>query len=144
MATDYRKTLAWQAAIDLGPQIVKLAEALPDTEQAGLAQQLRQLMVELPGAIALDVAEGSNVRLPLALRLDAALELVDRVYPALDAAPAQAALAKLLARLRSDQFDETEAAPAPVPVEAEAETLTEQPVGTEVTGGIHVQPDSGQ
>jgi hypothetical protein len=152
--TDYPKTQSWQTAIKLGSHIIALAEQLPEAEQQGLAQQLRQLMVELPGGIALDLVEGTRVRLPLALRLTAALELVERIYPALDAAPARAMLAELCDRLVSDRFTETTGG-SPVAAVAidlsrpEAAPASEQPESTpdapaEPAGSIHVQPDSGQ
>jgi hypothetical protein len=153
--SEYRDTLAWQGAIDLGPHIVKLAEELPEAEQTGLAQQLRQLMVELPGVIAMDLVDDGNVRLHVAVRLAAALELVERIYPALDTAAAREALDTLTMRLASDGFTEKVttnlpnegevqgapvAVPAPtaVPVEAGAVTHLEEATA------VHVQPDSGQ
>jgi hypothetical protein len=155
---DYQQTKAYQGAIALGSELIKLAEQLPEAEQLGLGQQLRQLMVELPGGIALDLIDGTGVRLPLALRLSAALELVEHIYPALDAAPARTALAALTERLVSDGFTEQviapvaeapepEAAlvdPAEVAVLADPALATSVAVATEGTGGVYVQPNSGQ
>jgi hypothetical protein len=152
---DYQHTQSYQQAISLGSELIKLAEQLPEIEQLGLGQQLRQLMVELPGGIALDLVEGSNVRLPLALRLDAALELIEHIYPALDAAPARTALASLTGRLMGDHFAEgpvvepdpvpEEPAPTtPPPVDPAEVPVMAEPAPTEDTGGVHVQPNSGQ
>ncbi len=149
MLADYHQTHSWRAAIGLGPELIKLAEQLPDAEQLGLGQQLRQLMVELPGAIALDLVQGTNVRLPLALRLTAALELIEHIYPALDAAPARTALADLTERLTSDRFAESATATAPSPASPAPEpdshdTPVEASTSEPPAGVIHVQPDSSQ
>jgi len=64
-----------------------LAEELPASEELGLSLQLRQIMVELPATIAADLLRDvSEVRLMPVLKLLATLELIDRVYPALDTA----------------------------------------------------------
>ncbi len=114
--SDYQQTHSWQGAIELGPHIVKVAEQLPGTEQTGLSQHLRVLMVELAGAVAIDLLNGSKTRLPVALRLAAAMELVERVYPALDTSDARTALYKLTDRLNSDKFDEQVTTPNPLPL----------------------------
>ncbi len=160
--SEYRETKAWQQAIELGPKLVKLAEELPQAEQVGLGQQLRQQMVDLPAMVAMDLVDGSSVRLHVAMRLTATLELVERVYPALDAAAAKTALAELTERLASDQFEERVAAPAPpampevlaesetadLPNEGEATpapaTSTIIPISNEEAPAVHVQPDSRQ
>jgi len=151
--SEYRDTLAWQGAIDLGPHIVKLAEELPQAEQTGLGQQLRQLMVELPGVIAMDLVDGSSARLQVALRLAGALELTERIYPALDTAAARTALDTLTERLSSGSFtekitvagqpealapgqiadlpNEGEAAPATAPVAPEVPAAVATPVSVE-------------
>ncbi len=121
--TDYRNTKAWQAALELGPHLVRLAEELPAAEQVGLSMQLRQLMVELPAAIALDLLNDGHTSLVVALRLGAALELIERIYPALDAGPARTAVTALTERISAaGQLSELAngAAPAAVPVVTES------------------------
>jgi hypothetical protein len=104
--TNFRTTASWQAAIALGPGLVRLAEELPASEQLGLAWQLQQTMVELPAAIAFDLqAEGRDTRIPVLLQLIAALDLIERVYPALDTAAIRQATDALFERLSSDQFN---------------------------------------
>jgi hypothetical protein len=112
--SEFRDTHSWQGAIDLGPLLVQLAEELPAGETNGLAQQLRQGMVELPAAIALDMLEkDSYTRRAVSLRLLAIIELIDKVYPALDTAQARTKLEKLIDRIASDKLTErTDGAPA--------------------------------
>ncbi len=127
-ANDYRNTYSWQESIALGPQLVRLAEQLPSAEQMGLAHQLHSAMVELPTAVGMDLTTGGQARLEAVHRLIAILELVDRVYPALDASAAQAAVDQLAARLSApDRFNETVSAPVtatPVADETPAAPVT--------------------
>jgi hypothetical protein len=104
--SEYRTTHSWQQAIRLGSQLVRLAEQLPAAEDMGLSYQLRQSMVDLPAAIAQDLIENTQHRMPAAFRLVATLDLIEHVYPALDGAAAHAAVDQLVARLSSAQFAE--------------------------------------
>lgn len=126
--SEFRDTLSWQTAVDLGPQLTRLAEDLPAGEQMGLALQMRQEMVGLIGGIGLDMLEGQGfTRRRHAVRLLAILDLIDKVYPALDTSDAHTAVQKLLDRLTSDQFTERKpGAPAPAlaPVPAADPTPT--------------------
>lgn len=126
--SDFRSAHSWQEAIDLGPGLARLAEQLPLSEQMGLAWQLQQIMVELPQAIALDLLQdGSMTRRPASLRLIASLDLIEKIYPALDTAEIRTAADNLVDRLKSDRFTEVDGipgsftqtpdpAPAPLPV----------------------------
>ncbi|MDB5178407.1 MAG: hypothetical protein JWN01_350 [Patescibacteria group bacterium] len=124
--SEYRTTFSWQQAIELGPQLVRLAEELPGSEQLGLCWQLQQVMVELPTAIALDLLDDSYTRRPVALRLVATLEIIEKVYPALDTQALRGDAQDLIDRIGSDRFAEQTAdarpepaavaAPAPAPV----------------------------
>jgi hypothetical protein len=116
--SDYRNTLSWKGAIELGPKLIRVAEELPASEEIGLSLQLRQLMVELPAAIAADMAGATDTRQLTMYKLVAALELVDRVYPALDTGDTKTAVDKLAERLAGPNFAEgatSSAAPAPAP-----------------------------
>jgi hypothetical protein len=140
--TDYRNTKAWQAAIELGPQLVRLAEELPAAEQVGLSMQLRQLMVELPAAIALDLLNEGHTSLAVALRLGAALELIERVYPALDAGPARTAVAGLTERVNTPgHLAELAAGVVPAAVPVVAEPASAQPL---VPGAVADLPTEGE
>jgi hypothetical protein len=107
----------WQQAIDLGPRIMELADELPMTEQMGLSLQMRQIMVELPTAVAADLVNGTKTRQTAGLRLLATLELVDHVYPALDTGKLRTSVDALVERLLED------ATPAPAPAHAAAAAL---------------------
>lgn len=104
---DYKESHAWQSAMALAPALMELAEAMPATEELGLSWQLRQSMVELPAVIAEDLAhEAKEPRLLPVLKLVATLELIDKIYPALDTGKARTAADKLAERLMSAGFDE--------------------------------------
>jgi hypothetical protein len=117
--SEYRDTYSWQAALELGPRLMSLAEELPAAEEMGLSFQLRQLMVELPAVVAADLIQDGTTRQTVALKLVATLELVDRVYPALDTAATRTAADNLVERLMGAGFDERATqqpeAPAPAP-----------------------------
>lgn len=157
---EFRKTYSWHAALDLGPELVSLAEDLPLHEQTGLVMQISELMIELPAMVAADLVDGSTLRFGPFYRLTAALELIERVYPALDAGEAKSALEELGARLASASFTELIPAPAialPAPAdqdddEAAAEPAATDPAATTLVPNpdetinpvttVHVQPDS--
>lgn len=82
----YRTSHSYKRAVELGPHLVSLAEELPAAEEMGLSWQLRKLMIELPAAVAQDVLDDSLLRRGAAIRLVTVLELIDRIYPALDTA----------------------------------------------------------
>ena len=108
---NYRDTFSWQAAIDLGRPLTMLLEDLPSQEERGLIMALQSLMIELPAAIANDLLTGSSDRLPVMLRLQAALELIDRVYPALDPSRPRTDLESLMKRTQGDTFTELRTPP---------------------------------
>jgi hypothetical protein len=112
----FRDTYAWQGAIELGSHLARIADELPATEENGLARQLRKGMVELPATVANNVLRDQKEAdlLPL-LKLLAAVDLIDRVYPALDTADTREALEHLFDRLSSADYDATKNPPKPKP-----------------------------
>ena len=48
----YRDLRVWQLALDLAPEVYKLAQSLPKHEQYGLADQMRRAVVSVPANIA--------------------------------------------------------------------------------------------
>lgn len=82
----YRTSHSYKKAVELGPHLVSLAEELPAAEEMGLSWQLRKLMIELPAAVAQDTLSDTVLRRPAAIQLVTVLELIDRIYPALDTA----------------------------------------------------------
>jgi hypothetical protein len=111
--SEYRKTLSWQGAIELGSGLVRLAEEMPGSEEMGLSFQLRNIMVELPSAVAADLLRGTETRHKSLLKLLTVLELVDRVYPALDTAATRAAADRLAERLTGSAFQDELSPAAP-------------------------------
>ncbi len=103
--SEYRKTKSWQLAIELGPKLLNLAEELPGIEDTGLGLQLRQLMVDLPAAVAADLLTDTQTRKTVVLKLVAVLELIDHVYPALDTPATKTATDELAERLFGARFD---------------------------------------
>jgi hypothetical protein len=106
--SDFRDTFAWREAVELGPDLVQLAEQLPASEEMGLAYRLRKVMVELPAAVAWDLLEeNSHSRKQPIARLAAMLDIIDKVYPALDTIEPRKKLEKLADRVgSSDSFGE--------------------------------------
>jgi hypothetical protein len=115
---DYRQSTSWKGALDLAPGLINLAEALPASEEMGLSFTLRQLMVDLPATVATDLLQGTDTRRPVALKLIATIELIDRVYPALDTATTRAAAEALAEQLTTDAIHEAATPPAPAPESA--------------------------
>lgn len=108
---NYRQSDSWKAALDLAPKLVALAEDLPASEEMGLSYRLKKIMVELPSAAAHDQLRGTDTRQRVALQLMAAIDLIDRVYPALDTADTRAGAEKLAARLLEDMAFTPDALP---------------------------------
>ena len=97
----------WQEAIELSPHLVNLAEQLPASEEYGLSMQLRKIMVRLPASAAYDLTEsGSFSRKVEITRLAAILDIIDKVYPALDTAGARKSLEKVVDRVGGPDFGE--------------------------------------
>jgi hypothetical protein len=94
--------------VELGPDLVQLAEQLPVSEEHGLNHQLHLVAVDLPAAIAYDLLESDSYTRKLHIaRLAAMLDIIDKVYPALDTGEARKKLEKLADRVgSSDSFGE--------------------------------------
>ena len=110
---DYRETYSWRAAIELGRPLTLLTEELPAQENSGLITALQSLMVELPSAIASDLIGGTNTRQAAYVRIQSILELIERVYPALDTAESKTKLDELIERTESTAFAEVHVDPIP-------------------------------
>ncbi len=130
--TDYQNTIAWNSALELGPKLTQLAEELPVAEQNGLAQALLCLALDLPTAIGIDIQTGSNTRNEVLVRLQTALELTNRIYPALDIVSVERALEERIERFTGPNFSETIQAPSAEPSQADSEeeipALIDQPI----------------
>lgn len=107
MATlDFKQTHSWQDAVELGAALVVIAESLPPHEQTGLVMQLHQLMLDLPSQVAIDLGDSTKTRFVTVYRLASALELIEKIYPALDTAHVRSDFEQLVSRLESDSFSE--------------------------------------
>lgn len=131
--SDYQNTYAWQAAMELGPKLTMLSEELPSAEQNGLGQALLNLALDLPTAIGADIQTGSTSRFAVLIKLQTALELTGRIYPALDNGAVENALAAKMDRFTGDTFAEMIPAPAapeviPETEEVAAEVVPSQPL----------------
>ena len=150
--SDYRSNPYWKAAVDLGPTLVRLADELPASEATGISQVLRLVAIELPAAIAADLMDGGSTRQAPALKLAAAVELIDKVYPALDTAAGRSAVDALLEKLFASDFggsapaapvvtpEPAAPAPAPAPEVLAADIIAESPAMPAAPTNVTVQP----
>ncbi len=126
----YKESYAWGESIELISKINRLSEDLPELEQATLAAEMRRTAIDIAAAIAVDILSSAPARMDFVCRLDAELELIKRVYSALDTAPVDVGLGLLIKRLQSDAFADAPAKPAPEvdqPNEAEDDDEPSEP-----------------
>ena len=89
--TSFRDLLVWQRAMTLTERVYELTNALPKSEQYGLASQMKRAAVSMPSNIAeghtrktghflehLNTASGSNSELQTQLELTHRLKLLSR------------------------------------------------------------------
>lgn len=113
----YRSYYAWQEAMKLGLTLYHLADELPNEEQHLLASDLRRAAVEVPSVIAHNLLGGQTADLLPIIKLQTAMELIGKIYPALDTADAEAEIKTLADRVSDHgRFMEVVPAPTPVPV----------------------------
>ena len=136
LAIDYRNSLSWLAAIKLSKPLTLLIEELPSQEDHGLIMTIQALMVEVPAMIALDLLDNSDLRRVSLFKLEAAIEVVDHVYPALDTLESRTAVETLIARSFSDSFAELKILPAPPPSEELEVSTPLQPEDTDYLGAV--------
>ncbi|MFI5240742.1 MAG: four helix bundle protein [Candidatus Saccharimonadia bacterium] len=103
MMQDYRKYLVWEEAIVLATQVHNLIDSLPESERSALAVSLNDAAVSLATSISISLSMSQPPVATKAIALLTQLEMVDRIYPALDTAEVDAAAAKLLAKLEHDE-----------------------------------------
>jgi hypothetical protein len=127
---DYQESPGWQAAIKLAVEIDKLCDQLPAGKDA-LIRQLIGSAVDLAAGLATDPAAPASGQANL-LKVATGVELVRRIYPAIDTAVADAGLAQLTRGITSGEWGEPEpepAAPEPSAAADEAgETIAIKPV----------------
>jgi hypothetical protein len=102
---DYKQSYAWQEAIKLAQDVYTLIETLPETAQA-LSDQMAAVAAEVPAEIADCLLERKKASLTAVLKLDSLVELISRIYPALDTADVEHGTKQLLERLQSSHLTE--------------------------------------
>ncbi len=119
---NYQNSYIWKEAVDLADRAQKVSEEIPADAQETLGLALRQSLLEVPAAATMLAMQGDQKHQLPVLKLAAALEMIERVYPAIDLTEAQTALATVTKRLVSPQAAELIAdQPEPTP-EPETET----------------------
>ena len=104
---DFRNTYSWQMTLDLVAHLSQLAEELPSAEEQGLKRHLHDVVVDLPTAVSIDLrASGSTRRHEQLAKLQAALAVIEAVYPAIDVAEINEHSASLEGRLLAANFNE--------------------------------------
>ncbi len=108
MKESYRSFKAWEEAIDLSLLVHSLIESLPSDERSALATSLNAAAVNIPTSIALNLIHMQVADIRDLVSLQTQLELVDRIYPALDTAEVAETGQALLNRLQDPaRFRET-------------------------------------
>lgn len=112
----------------LSQKVHGLIESLPDSESSALASSLNVAAVNLPTSIALSIVQQQPANIRDLVSLQTQLELVDRIYPALDTAEVAQSASVLLARLQDPAaFRQTIPKPEPTPLAIE-DSSAEQPL----------------
>jgi hypothetical protein len=116
---DFRNTYSWQMTLEFVPHLSQLADELPAVEEQGLKRHLHDIVVDLPTAISIDLrASGSTRRHEQLAKLQAALAVIETIYPAIDVTEVNEQVNSLEGRLVGASF--TEQIPEPeAPIEGE-------------------------
>jgi hypothetical protein len=138
MMEDIKKAAVWQEALDLASAVVQLCEQFTD-DQNVLAGHLRGLAIDIPASIASDLSHKREPNADPLVRCAIVLELVKKVYPAIDTEAVESGIENIMARIEKNTFTEVKAsapatpvvepsqigAPAPVPPEKTPEDVGE-------------------
>ncbi len=152
-----KNSYAWKEAIELSLDLIRICEEFSDGDHNVLLGHLKNAVVDIPASVASDIKYSRGANLEPVIKLATELELVHRVYPAVDTGSAPEKVKSLLARMESNDFHEqipTKPEPAPKPeeepvevkeapkVEDAEEEHTEEPVeATEPTANEEPQPE---
>lgn len=147
MLERYRSYYSWQESIKLGLLLYRLADDLPGEEQHLLAHDLRRAAVDVPTLIAQNILSNQPPDLAAMVKLSNVMELITRVYPALDTSATEEAI-----RLMSERMNDTgrfmemvpapAAVPAPEPEEDEDED-DEDDDDEEESSDVHIGVNQG-
>ncbi len=125
---DVKKAYAWQEALELSKQLVRICEEFSDAATNVLVWHLRQAVVDIPGGIAADLQADRPATMEPMVRLATELELVRKIYPAIETGDVEERLERLMERMQSERFTEREPEP-----ESDADEADDAGVATEVT-----------
>jgi hypothetical protein len=100
---DVKTAYAWQEAMKLAQKLSQVCEDFSDSDRNVLVAHLRQAVVEIPATIAVDLKFHRMATMEPVIRLATALELVHRIYPAVDTGQVA-----LMDRMSTDRFNERE------------------------------------
>lgn len=140
MKESYRQFKAWEEAISLSLLVHSLIEALPSEEQSALATSLNAAAVNIPTIIALNLTQMQVPEIRDVVSLQTQLELIDRIYPALDTAEVAEAARTLLGRLQEPaRFRETLAHEPQDEVEEADEDMAEEIEGAAKTTKVDIE-----
>jgi hypothetical protein len=109
---DVKKTYIWQDAVALAAQVVKVCEEFTQSDGNVLVWHLRQSAVDVPASIASDLISNHDASLQPLTKLGVELELVNKIYPAIDIEAAKIQLQKVMERIQSGAFAERQVEPA--------------------------------
>lgn len=128
-----KNSYAWKEAIELSLDLIRICEEFSDGDHNVLLGHLKNAVVDIPASIASDIKYSRGANLEPVIKLATELELVHRVYPAVDTAGTPEKVQKLLARMESNNFHEQipvapESAPEPEekPVEIKEQPKVEE------------------
>lgn len=119
-----KNSYAWKEAIELSLDLIRICEEFSDGDHNVLLGHLKNAVVDIPASVASDIKYSRGANLEPVIKLATELELVHRVYPAVDTGSAPEKVKSLLARMESNDFHEQIPAkeePAPKPAEEPVE-----------------------
>lgn len=140
---DYRKHQAWEEAIKLSMQVHSLIESLPTGEQSALAVSLNHSVVSVPTSVAMDLLQEKPANIESVISLQNQIELVNRIYPALESIDVERGASELLARLQ-DESRWRELIPEPATASVPTDDEDEEVHAVEPTESVEPSPASSQ
>lgn len=144
-----KNSYAWKEAIDLSLELIRICEAFSVGDQNVLLGHLKQAVVEIPASVAADIKYSRGANLEPVVKLATELDLVHRVYPAVDTGAAPEMAQKLLARMESVSFHEQMTSSQPVEKQSAVQKvdIKQAPVEPEVVeveevSDSEIEPDT--
>lgn len=144
-----KNSYAWKESIELSLDLIRICEEFSDGDHNVLLSHLKNAVVDIPASIASDIKYSRGANLEPVIKLATELELVHRVYPAVDTRSAPEKVQKLLERMESNNFHEqipaeplTEPEPEERPVVIKEQPKVEEPQDVESEPAEEPQPES--